>query len=595
MKRCPLALISLSVALAMAFALSLPTPVLAAKPDGLEIERPKPEQDSGFRKAGKAILDVQKALSDMGYYLGSINGHLNSDTRAAIRVYQQGAGLAVDGKVSRHLWDLLTNAVEIHNLLKRLDNVRTSGKTEARKALLAHPATRDLITDRSDEKADPKRDASACFAAPTVRCLIDAALANVKAVFKPELRDWALSEILVAQSRAGLNQAAMETAARMTDPRLIIVALRDIAEGQATAGNGDAARDAVGIIPDVKKRADALVSIAEIQTQRGVFTEARKSIAQLNTLLDKVGSGAKRISLETRIAVMLAKAGDHADAADLLARAETWARTKVAGTERGVALRHVAAALAETERPDQALGVLNDINASSERTSVLISTATAQAQAGDAAAALAIADSIDAVRYRAVLLGKIALSQAISGHFENAETTLQTAIAAIDKIGLPYARAFALSRIALTMSKVGALLPSQAEETSANQTPTGWSRFTKAAELAGGIEDNRLKAHALWSISADQRRSGDLEGGKTTERLADAASAKIKSRLTRVWMFAELATDQARSGDMEMSWRTLRRGLDNSEAIDNSWGQARALAKLAQTMVEMVALDTPQQ
>jgi len=565
---------------------------IAAKPDGLEEITPAPDEDNGFRKAGQAVMDVQKALSDMGFYLGAINGYLNAETRAAIRVYQQGAGLKTDGRVTRNLWALLTNAVEVRNLLKRLDQARKTGKDKARQALLAHPATRDLISENPGEKADPTRDASACFADPTVRCLLDAALENVKAVFKAELRDWALGEILVAQSRAGLNKAAMETASRMKDPRLIMVALSDIAKGQALSGNGDEARDAAGIIPDVAKKMAAFMAIAEIQTRKGDFSEARESIRLLTPSLDKLEPESKRISFEARIAVMLAKAGNSDEAADRLSRLEARARNNTPGEEKAIALRYVAAALAETERPDQALNVLGDIDAPSERTSVLISAATAQARAGDAAAALATADTIGAVRYRAVVLGKIALSQALSGNYKAAETTLETALAAIDKITLPYARSFAISRIALSMSKLGTMIPDEEGKPPAVNNQMRWSRFAKAAKIAQDIDDNRLRAHTLWSISADQRRDGDEDGAKTTEQMAVTASHEIKSRLTQVWMFAELASEEARTRESDVGWKAFHSGLDIASQIDNPWGRARALAKLAQTLIEIVASGT---
>lgn len=584
---------------ALLLALSMPTTLaaieIAATPIGLEETRRAPDEDNGFRKAGKAIMDVQKVLSDMGFYLGSIDGHLNADTRAAIRVYQQGAGLEADGKVTQNLWALLTKAVEVRKLLKRLDRVRKSSKDKARQALLAHPATRDLISENVGQKADPTRDASACFADPTVRCLLNAALENVKAVFKTELRDWALGEILVAQSRAGLNEAAMQTASRMKDPRLIMVALSDIAKGQAASGNGNEARDAAGIIPDTSKQLEAYAAIAEIQTRRGDFVDARLSIDLLSASLNKLDSDSKRVSFQTKIAVMLAKAGNSDEAADQLAAAEHLARTKTSGEERGVALRYVAAALAETEHPDQALNVLGDIETSSERTSVLISAATAQARAGDSVAALATADTIEAVRYRAVVLGKIALSQAVAQNFDAAETTLETAIAAIDKITLPYARSFALSRVALSMSKLGTMIPDDNTIPPADRGRAGWSRFTKAAEVATGIDDNRLRAHTLWSISADQRRRGDVDGAQTTESMAVTASGEIKSRLTQVWMFAELAGTHARAREPDAGWKAFRSGLDIASEIDNSWGRARALAKLAATLVEIVAPETARQ
>jgi len=291
----------------------------------------------------------------------------------------------------------------------------------------------------------------------------------------------------------------------------------------------------------------------------------------------------------------LAKAGNSDEAAERLAEAEILARTQTSGEERELALRYVAAALAETEHPDQALSVLGDIETSSERTSVLISAATAQARAGDSVAALATADTIEAVRYRAVVLGKIALSQAFAQDFDAAETTLETAIAAVDKISLPYARSFALSRIALSMSKLGTMIPDDNTIPPTNSGQAGWSRFAKAAEVAAGIDDNRLRAHTLWSISADQHRGGDVAGAQITESMAVIASDEIKSRLTQVWMFAELAGTHARISESDAGWKAFRRGLEIASEIDNSWGRARALAKLATTLVEIVAPGTARQ
>jgi peptidoglycan hydrolase-like protein with peptidoglycan-binding domain len=568
---------------------------IAARPEVPVNEQPVIDDHQEYRKAGKSILDIQKALSEMGFYLGAQDGHLNADTRAAIRVFQQGAGLKVTGKVTRQLWDLLTNAVEVRRLLKRLDRVRKSSKDKARNALLAHPATKDLITDVSEERANPTRDTSACYAAPTVRCLLEAASQNVKAVFKPELRDWALGEILVAQSRAGLTEEAMATAARMKDPRLIMVALRDIAKGQALAGNGVEARDAAGIIPDALKKSQALAEIAEIQARQRDLKEAKITVDVLTKSLIKLDTDLQRLSFETRIAVIFAKLGEKTRASEQLAEIEARAREHTAANQQSVALKHVAAALAEIEFPDQALSVLDNIDLESERRSVLISTATAQAKAGDTAAALITADSIEAVRYRAVLLGKIALSQAQRNQLADADTTLQTALAAIDKIKLPYARSFAASQIALVISKVAAFDPQKEfmneESNETSEVSTSWPRFKKAVDVAGGIDDNRLRAHTLWTISIDQRRAGDEEGSEATANTAALASNDIKSYLTQVWMYAEIAENLARSGEAGPGWSAFEKGIEIAAKIDNSWGRARALAKLAQTLVGLVVPD----
>ena len=47
----------------------------------------------------QVIINVQRALQQLGYYGGGLNGSLGSPTRAAIAAYQQDAGLAVTGGV----------------------------------------------------------------------------------------------------------------------------------------------------------------------------------------------------------------------------------------------------------------------------------------------------------------------------------------------------------------------------------------------------------------------------------------------------------------------------------------------------------------
>jgi len=186
---------------------------------------------------------------------------MTAETKAAVRKYQTSAGARVTGRINKKLVDELENSIQVRLLLKRLDKVRIDNMSAARDALLKHPATR--------EKA-------ACQENVTVRCLLTEALESAKAVFKPELRDWALGEILVAQARAGLGPEAMRAAGRIRDPRLIIVALRDIAEAQAMSGLNERALAAADIISDPVKQSEALAAIADIQVKRGDFDAAKK-------------------------------------------------------------------------------------------------------------------------------------------------------------------------------------------------------------------------------------------------------------------------------------------------------------------------------
>ncbi len=565
----------LAVAAALIVVAAWAAPALAALPAGEQPAAGAPP----LAKSDDLMRRAQKVLSDLGLYTGPLDGRANADTDKAIRTFQKNVGLKVDGRITRELVESLENSVQVRVLLKRLDKVRIEHISAARKALLSHPATRDLIKAPHDEVADPTRDTAACAKNVTVRCLLHEALESAKAVFKPELRDWALGEILVAQARAGLRDAAMETAGRIGDPRLIIVALRDIAEGQAAAGHSQEALAAVDIIPDPAKRADALAAIANIQLRRGDRDDAKATANKLLQFMTSVPDALTKISYQTRVAVILARAGDAPTATDLLAKAESVARATADAGNRSVGLRHVANALAEIEQLPRAMTVLSDVTDDSNRTPVLITTATQQARAGDAAAALATADTIEAVRYRAVVLGRIAVAQAEKGDVAAADTTLKTALAAIEKIKFPFARSYAISRVALSMAGIGKMPNAKAKSA---------ALFREAVEMAERIDDDRLRAHTLWNIAAEQARAGDEAGAKLSRGSASAATAEIKSSLTQVWMFSEIATEHAQAGETDAGWTAFNRGLEVALGIDNAWGRARAFGKLAATLVELV-------
>ncbi len=563
---------------------------IAARPDP-SLLTPIPDSSdrsapTSRRKSGVSILKLQRALSKLGLYIGPENGELNKDTIAAIRIYQKGAGLRVNGRVSLELLDVMQNAVRVRALLRRLKTARETGKDAAREALLSHPATRDLVSDDEVERADPTRDANACFDEPTARCLLDEASESVKAVFRPEMRDWALGEILAAQARAGLTAQAMETVRRISDPRLIMVALRDIAEAQAAAGMLTEALEAARTIPSIFKRVEAFVAIAEILSRRGETEATRQTLTEMAKLLGQTSDAVKRISFMTRAAVILSKAGDRDSAGELMSKAEAEARANLAATDKAVALRYVASAMADMERPQQALTMLDEITSKSERTSVLVRAATAQARAGDAAAALATADTIEAVRFRAVVLGGIAESQAELGQVEDAHVTLNLALAAIDQIKVPYARSFATNRVALAMVRL--VRAESSPRSTDSQPPLSPMTYQQAAETAGRIDDNRLRAQTLWAIAAAQRRAGENAGAEATEELAEQATEAIISRLSRVWMFCELAETHARRNRPKDGWRAFERGVEAIRIIDNPWGRGRALARLATTLIEIV-------
>ncbi|MEK6714558.1 MAG: peptidoglycan-binding domain-containing protein [Candidatus Omnitrophota bacterium] len=55
--------------------------------------------------------EIQTALKNAGYYSGPIDGDIGPKTKKAIEDFQQANGLAVDGKVGRKTWAVLSKSL----------------------------------------------------------------------------------------------------------------------------------------------------------------------------------------------------------------------------------------------------------------------------------------------------------------------------------------------------------------------------------------------------------------------------------------------------------------------------------------------------
>ena len=537
--------------------------------------------------ANPLIKRMQTVLQEAGYYKGPISGRINDETEAAIRTYQRRENMAIDGIVTEQLVARLESTVKVRSLLQQLQRQRLLKIKSARKALMQSPETRGLLTDsqQPEDVADPTRDPAPCFAAPTPRCLLAEASQSARAIFRDELRYWALSEILVAETKAGLVDKAMNTVRRIEDPRLMIVALRDIAETLASSGRPTEALAAASIIPDPLKQAEALAAIATIQasTQEngGNQAGALTTVTLLLNILSTIEPPLKRIALQAQGAIIQHRAGNIDTARKTLADAQTKVDKLVDQKARDVGLRHVAGALAEIGQPGLALEIIKGLPEQSEHTPVLVSAATAMAKAGHAGLALATAETIETVRYRAVVLGRIAVAQATAREMTAAEETLKKAFKAVKLIKLPFAQAYAHERMAQALISIAMLQDGK----TANDT------LRRAITSSGRISDNMLRARTLWAIADAQRTSGDTTAATKTETLAETATTSIRSKLTRVWMFCNIATDHVARQSLVLAGKAFDRALTLAKDITNPWGRARALARLARTQVDLSVGD----
>ncbi len=523
------------------------------------------------------VARIQKALSHSGLYEGPIDGLMGPKTDAAIRAYQKRIGVKVDGLVSEELASHIETGDKVDDLLRKLEKTREANTKAARQALMNNPATRDLVSEELDEVADPTRDVSSCLRNPTIPCMLSESSESAKAVPKDELRDWALGELLSAQARAGLADAAMDTARRIGDPRLVMVALRDIAEAQAESGRTEDALEAAGIIPDSERQAEAFAAIAQVQTKTDPAL-VPATLDHFDTAVSRIDKPLRKVTLLCKAATILNAVDSDTLAQKRLADAEALARGIESRVDRDAGLRAVASAYAEMGNPNGAVAILGEIKNGGDHTPVLVAAAKAQAAAGNPHRALKTADAIEASRYKAIVLSRIAQAQARGGDPAAALATLERAIESAESIKLPFAKDFAFGQIATAYAHVAMF--------------SGRETFHTAVATANRLGDTQLKARILWAVAAEQMRAGDRDGAAETRMTAREATAAIKSPLSRVWMYGDIAIHHATEKEEGAAWNAFADGLKEAAGIDNAWARSRAFSRMAVTLIELTAMPS---
>ena len=523
------------------------------------------------------VRHLQQMLGKMGFYTGEADGRMNERLRDAIEAYQRATGRNPDGKVSKELAEHMETQDKVGTMLERLETVRDEKIAAARQSLLEREETRHLLNKDGDKEfADPTRDSSGCFATPSERCLLTEAVESAKAIFKPELRDWAYGEILVSQAKAGMIDEAIATVRRIGDARLIVVALRDISRALAQQNRLKEAREVAELIPDRAKRLEALSAIVEVMLVKDGKRTAQDTAEEIIKDARGLDDMLKRITIDAQMAAAISKAGNDKRALTVLNDLQQIIRNprSFAGAgERGVAMRHVAQAYAEIGEPNRALALLDEVSGDDDRTAVLLSAAKALAKAGRTDEALAAAGRIETDRYGAVALGRVAAEMARRGDEEKSFALISYALRLTRGSELPYAKSYAAGQIALSLVDIGLRY--------------GEKAFSRALEATGSMESDQLRAYVLWNVASAQARMAMSADATATTALANRATRQMISSFDQVWMLADVAAERIAAGETVLARAALDRGLDIARGITDASGRARALARLAATLYDV--------
>jgi len=549
---------------------------LASQPHAATREGDLRDAPSDISAPSAVVTAIQKALTKLGYYSGPLDGRMNDALKTAIESYQRSVGRTVDGRATRELAEHMETQDKVGTMLKRLEAARTEKIAAARQALMQREETRRLLDGDKTEKADPTRDVSACFAKPTQSCLLEEAVESAKGIFRSELRDWAYGEILVSQAKAGMVDQAIATVRRIGDARLIIVALRDISRVLAQEGRVADARAVAELIPDLPKRLEALAPVAEILAAKGNASGARDTALAIIEEARGLDEPLKRIGFRAQMASVLAKAGEAKHAVAVLDESLIAIRSGEASfldvSDRSAAIRHIAAAFGDLGETERALALIPDINGDYDRVAVLMSVSKTLAARGRTDDALATASRIEGERYKAVAFGRIAAEMANHGEEEKAFALISHAIRMLRGIDLPYARSYAAGQLTLSLTEIGLRY--------------GEKAFSRAIEASVAIDNDELRAQALWSIASAQARMALTADAAATDAEARRVTDRISSSMSQVWVLADIASERLAEGELERARVALDRGLAIAKGISNPWGRARALARLAATLYE---------
>jgi peptidoglycan hydrolase-like protein with peptidoglycan-binding domain len=499
---------------------------------------------------------IQVHLAERGLYSGPVGGVMTEETAAAIKAYQKIVGLPIDGRPSEALLEKLNSTQSAaKELLGKLDAARKSQIGAAREALIKEfgPDWARAPGSTGANGAAPV-SAEACLARPEPPCLIGLALASAGRIEKDDLRDWALSNVVEAQVRAGQRAAALETARTITDPRSVIAAVGAIAVALARSGQTAEAVQAAERVPDKTVRDKALRAVAEGEASGGDPKAAAATA-------ERIKAPAERLPALIAAARAYVAAQDAAAAAAVRDKAAGDLSRLKAGSLRDFATGLLARLDAELGRIDDAKALALEIKDRTDRGLALAEIAIIEARAGRSAAAnetLAKAEN--------GLACPIHRPECQHAHARLATATAELgrhaeAMAVVDALKPGFTRAFAHAGVAVATARAGSA--------------------DAAEKIAGMIEDARARLDALIGIAEVLGAQGAQAEALAIGAAAAELARTLDNPVERAFSLIDLAQLAGRTGDAARAAALLKEATAIARGVDDPFGRTRSLSRIA--------------
>ena len=506
------------------------------------------------------VRRAQEMLTRLGRYAGPVDGMFNQELAEAIAAVTNRAP-SLPGTtepemlLTREIVDRISLMLDVDRMQDRLRDAGERQREQARRALDGSEEARDLLERAVYVPIGPDRNPDACFADPGARCLLTEALASAETVLDRKQRDWAFSEILVAQARAGYLGNALATVGKLGDPRAVLVAMRRIAGAQAGRGDLDVAADIARRIPGVDQRIQALLDVAIAAHAAGHADLsgqlAAEAMPPASPESDIVGE------LFLRAIGIWAALGDSVRSDELLARYVE--RLPADGDRRSTAILALVERLADSGRTEEAeLWLQRRTDEAGSAVSARIAIALAHAREGRGDRALAALAGITQPRYKVVGLARAAAVMAAD--MPTATAIAEVAELAALRIELSYARSYAYARLVDSWIALGDL--------------------DRAGNALDRIDDDRLRALAAWRIVA----SGEARADVRTElvAIAERSLAAISDSLARVWLLCGLEAEfPGIRGRFGGGPGFAEEAVGIARTIGDPWFRSRAWARIS--------------
>lgn len=517
------------------------------------------------------VVRAQELLTRLGRYAGPVDGRFNQQLAEALTgITGMPAAsqdrLEPDPLLTRDVVDRLVLMVDVDLMQERLAGATERQREQARQALEGSKDTRDFLERAVTAPVAVNRDVDGCFADPGARCLLTEALAAADVVLDRKQRDWAYSEILVAQANAGYLGNALATAQQLSDPRAVLVGMRRIAGALVRAVPGPLAAETAAAIPDPRQQSAAFLDIAEVHLQDGRLPEARQAALA-------AGAGGQddlQISPDDmlRSAALWLKLGDEVQFAGMLDHYRSQLPAE-AGARKAAELALVER-LASLDRLPEAEQAFAPFAARNEdQVSARIALALALARSGEGDRALVMLGGVRQLRYKAVGLARLAIL--LRHERERAIAVADLSMMVAGRIELSYARSYAYGRLVDVWMALEDM---------------------PAAERAlDEIEDDRLKAVAALRLLS----TGEYRDAATDQRdLATVARRSIDGvadRLARVWLLCSLEAEFGGQPDSRSSGIAYRaEAIDIARSIRDPWFRARAWARISESYSQQTSV-----